>query len=71
MKKTRKTKKSQRKGLRTVLRYLPFHIAVAAFTWRDIERRPAERIRGDKRLWKIASSVNTLGSAAYWLAGRK
>lgn len=70
MKKTR-TKTTRTRGLRTVLRYLPFHVAVAAFTWRDIDRRPADRIRGDKRFWRLASAMNTLGSAAYWLVGRK
>lgn len=71
MKKTEKKKTEKKKGLRAVLRYLPFHIAVAAWTWRDIERRPAEQIRGTKRLWKTASAMNTLGSLAYWIGGRK
>lgn len=71
MNKRDKKKADQRTGLKAVLRYLPFHIAVAAVTWRDIDRRPAERIRGNKRLWKLASGMNTAGSVAYWLLGRK
>ena len=59
------------KSLKPVLAYLPFHIAAVAVTWRDIEHRPPERIRGDKRLWKLASAANTLGSVAYWVAGRR
>ena len=60
-----------KKGLKPVLLYLPFHIVVAACTWRDIDRRPAERVRGQKAVWKAASALNTAGSLAYWLVGRK
>ncbi len=59
-----------RRGLEPVLFYLPFHLAVAAWTWRDIDRRPAERVRGSKTVWKVASALNTLGAVAYWVAGR-
>jgi hypothetical protein len=58
------------RGLRPVLFYLPFHLVVAACTWRDIDRRPAERVRGSKTVWKVASALNTLGALAYWVAGR-
>ncbi|HVA21894.1 MAG TPA: hypothetical protein VNN74_07345 [Candidatus Micrarchaeia archaeon] len=58
-------------ALKPVLYYLPFHVAIAAITWRDIHRRPAGKIRGSKRLWRIASAVNTLGAAGYWLAARR
>ncbi len=44
---------------------------VATLTLRDIAKRPADRIRGPKRLWKAVGSVNTAGAAAYWLVGRK
>ena len=47
------------------------HALVAAWTWRDIRRQPAERIRGGKGLWRVLSAVNTLGSAGYWLVGRR
>lgn len=59
------------KSLKIVLVYLPFHVAVAALTWRDIDRRPAARVRGTKGAWKLASGLNTLGSVAYWMAGRQ
>ncbi|TAN25969.1 MAG: hypothetical protein EPN30_04560 [Actinomycetota bacterium] len=59
-----------KKSTKPVFLYLPFHFAAAAFTWYDIDHRPAERIRGRKRVWKIASPVNTLGTVGYWLFGR-
>ncbi len=59
-----------KKSLKPILIYLPFHIAAAIFTWRDINRRPTERVRGRKGVWKLASAANTLGSVSYWLVGR-
>jgi hypothetical protein len=47
------------------------HLAVAALTWRDLRHRPSDQIRGNKMLWRAASSANTAGSAAYWLVGRR
>jgi hypothetical protein len=47
------------------------HTIVATVTWRDIRRRPAQQVRGSKTFWRIASAVNTLGSAGYWLLGRR
>lgn len=47
------------------------HVLVAAWTWRDIQQRPARQIRGSKGLWRLLSAVNTLGSAGYWLIGRR
>ncbi len=45
--------------------------AAVALTWRDIDRRPADQLRGSKRLWRMASAVNTLGAVAYWLVARR
>lgn len=50
---------------------LTVHLAAVTLTWRDISVRPAERIRGNKTGWRIASAVNTLGSVGYWLVGRR
>ncbi|WP_029137384.1 hypothetical protein [Nakamurella lactea] len=50
---------------------LALHVAVCALTWRDLSRRPAERVRGSKQVWRVASALNTGNSAAYWLFGRK
>jgi hypothetical protein len=46
-------------------------VGLAALTWRDIRRRPAEEIRGSKRLWRIISTINPGNSVAYWLVGRR
>jgi hypothetical protein len=54
-----------------ILLVLLGHVLVTSWTWRDIQRRPAQRIRGSKRLWRLLSGVNTLGSAGYWLIGRR
>lgn len=47
------------------------HTLIAALTWRDLRARPADRVRGKKKLWRLASAFNTLGSVAYWLFGRR
>jgi hypothetical protein len=47
------------------------HVTVTALTWRDLRSRPAGQVRGPKSLWRLASALNTTGSAAYWLFGRR
>jgi hypothetical protein len=42
-----------------------------ALTERDIHRRPAERIRGPKPLWRIFATQNFVGPAAYYALGRR
>jgi hypothetical protein len=37
----------------------------------DIKRRPADRIRGPKALWRAAMVVNLLGPLCYFTFGRK
>jgi hypothetical protein len=32
----------------------------------DLRRRPAEQVRGDKRLWALASFVNFVGPLSYF-----
>jgi hypothetical protein len=56
---------------RWFLFFLMGHVLAAASTWRDIERQPPSRIRGGKALWRALSAVNTLGTAGYWLIGRR
>jgi hypothetical protein len=46
-------------------------VGIAALTWRDIRHRPAEQIRGSKRLWRVVSTINPGNSVAYWLVGRR
>lgn len=38
---------------------------------RDIQRRPADQIRGSKLLWRLALLVNTFGPLGYFLLGRR
>jgi hypothetical protein len=47
------------------------HATVAALTWRDIRGRSQDEVRGGKRIWRIATSLNSGASVAYWLAGRR
>ncbi len=47
------------------------HLAAVTLTWRNLRDRPDEQVRGNKTVWRVASALNTLGSAGYWLAGRR
>ena len=46
-------------------------IGLAAAALRDLRRRPARKVRGDKRLWAAAAFVNYVGPIAYFTYGRK
>lgn len=61
----------QRNDVRRVLPVLVAHAAITTLTWRDLRRRPAEEVRGSKRLWRVVSAMNTVGSVAYLAVGRK
>lgn len=37
----------------------------------DIQRRPADQIRGPKALWRAAMVVNLVGPVSYFVVGRK
>ncbi len=43
---------------------------LAAALW-DMWHRPTDEINGDRRLWTLASFINFVGPAAYFLFGRK
>jgi hypothetical protein len=47
------------------------HAVIAVFTLRDLRRRPAAGVRGPKLLWGAWATLNTTGSLAYWLVGRR
>jgi hypothetical protein len=47
------------------------HLLITAATWCDLRRRPTSQLRGNKRLWRLASALNTSGSLAYLLVGRR
>jgi hypothetical protein len=50
---------------------LVVHFVVATLTLRDLRRRPPAAVRGPKRLWRLWVTMNTTGSMAYWLFGRR
>jgi hypothetical protein len=50
---------------------LVIHVIVLKLTWLDLRRRPAAAVRGPKRFWRVASTLNTSGSVAYWVFGRR
>jgi len=47
------------------------HIPITLFTWRDMKTRPDGQIRGPKPIWRLVTLLNTSGSVAYWLFGRR
>jgi hypothetical protein len=50
---------------------LVVHVILARLTLRDLRGRPASAVRGPKRLWRVWATMNTTGSLAYWLVGRR
>ncbi len=56
---------------KVILVVLVVHLILVKLTWRDLSRRPDAAVRGKKRAWRLASSLNTTGSVAYWLFGRR
>lgn len=45
-------------------------IALLALALADIRRRPAEQIRGSKKLWTLAAFINFVGPITYFVFGR-
>ena len=37
----------------------------------DLRRRPAEQIRGSKRIWTLVAFINYVGPVTYFIVGRK
>ena len=50
---------------------LAIHLVLVRLTWRDLRRRPHDGVRGNRKIWRMASALNTGGSVAYWLFGRR
>jgi hypothetical protein len=50
---------------------LVVHLLLVKLTWRDLSTRTDAGVRGQKRFWRIAATLNTTGSVAYWLFGRR
>jgi hypothetical protein len=50
---------------------LAFELVLIVAVERDIQRRPAHRIRGPKLLWRAIATQNVIGPAAYLGLGRQ
>jgi hypothetical protein len=66
-----KQKKFGQRELVVLVACTAIQAVVGTVTVRDVSRRSPELVRGPKLLWKLWGGSNTLGSAAYWLFGRK
>lgn len=64
-------KKLTRSQARVVGGAVAVQLVIGLLTLRDLSRRPADRVRGPKWLWRILGTANTAGSATYWLVGRR
>lgn len=56
---------------RILVLVLVVHVILARLTVRDLRGRPVSAVRGPKWLWRVWATVNTTGSLAYWLVGRR
>jgi hypothetical protein len=59
------------KQVRALAVVLVIHVILLALTRVDLRSRPDDAVRGNKRMWKVWATMNTTGSVAYWLLGRK
>ncbi len=59
-----------RGGRIAVFATLSVSLAIVAAAERDLHGRPAARVRGDKRIWRLAC-LNALGALAYFRWGRR
>jgi hypothetical protein len=64
-------RKLDQRGRAVVIALTAAQAVIGTLTVRDISKRPAEHVRGPKLFWKIWGGTNTLGSAAYWVFGRR
>ena len=64
-------KKLSGRPLAVVIVLTAVQAVVGTVTVRDISQRRPELVRGPKLFWKVWGGSNTLGSAAYWLFGRR
>jgi hypothetical protein len=46
-------------------------VLLAAAALLDLRRRPSDQVRGSKKLWAAATSVNLVGPLAYFAFGRR
>ncbi len=50
---------------------VPFQVIGAALAWRDLAQRTDDKVRGNKRAWRVFVSINPGNSLFYWLSGRR
>ena len=53
----------------TALLLMAVSLGLVTFAERDLQRRPAEQVRGSKLLWRLLS-LNALGALGYLRWGR-
>jgi hypothetical protein len=46
-------------------------VVLIAAAERDIQRRPADEIRGPKLLWRVVVTQNVIGPVAYFSLGKR
>ena len=46
-------------------------VVLLAATLIDLKRRPADQIRGSKRMWRALAFINVIGPIAYFTFGRR
>ena len=60
------------KKKRALIVVLVIHVIVLNLTWRDLRHRPRlRRARPEANVARVAAAMNTTGSVAYWLLGRR
>jgi hypothetical protein len=50
---------------------VPTQVVAARLAWRDLAKRPDERVWGSKNLWRGFVLLNPGNSLIYWLFGRR
>ncbi len=60
---------SLQKAMLIVAGVVELLLLVAALV--DLRRRPAEQIRGSKRVWALVAFINYVGPVTYFIVGRK
>jgi hypothetical protein len=61
----------RRPNRKVVVAVVAVEVVVAILAYRDLARRPAELVRGPKKLWRIVIGMNPGNSLLYWLLGRR
>jgi hypothetical protein len=46
-------------------------LALAISAWRDLAKRPAAQVNGDKRIWAAVIAINWVGPVLYFRKGRR